>query len=295
MNVLSALLSISCDDRQVIRYYRFVLACQATNVSDGYSEHHHICPKSLFPQFASLRDNPWNKAKLTARQHYIAHWMLWKAYGKKMAYAFKMMNSVRNKHQLERGFRIRPKTLDLLKRDMSPSQETRRKLSEKLRGRKNPRNAGTLNERFGEDRADQIKAKMKRRVVSPEIRRRTSDRVSNSVWLHNQVSEVLVQMANAPEYERQGYVRGRRPGVVDLSKRRDMTGMNNALYGKSRDDLAARNRLPKAWITDEVTDKQILREDVEIWLDKGWRRGRTGGKPHSTTTPLGQTTNGRMR
>lgn len=43
---------------------------------DGYTEDHHILPKSLFPQY---RRTAWNIARLTARDHLYAHYYLYKA------------------------------------------------------------------------------------------------------------------------------------------------------------------------------------------------------------------------
>jgi hypothetical protein len=48
---------------------------------------HHILPKSL----GGSNDSN-NLIVLTEREHYIAHLMLWKAYGGKMAYAFWLMS-----------------------------------------------------------------------------------------------------------------------------------------------------------------------------------------------------------
>jgi len=55
-------------------------------IGDGY-EIHHIIPKSL-----GGSDNKENLVLLTAREHYIAHWLLYKSLSRKdkakMAYAF---------------------------------------------------------------------------------------------------------------------------------------------------------------------------------------------------------------
>lgn len=61
------------------RYWKFIQSCDTIA---GYSEKHHICPKAkdLFPEYASFKEHAWNGIRLTARQHFIAHWMLWKAY-----------------------------------------------------------------------------------------------------------------------------------------------------------------------------------------------------------------------
>lgn len=68
------------------RYYKFIKFCQEINQNIDeieYTENHHICPKAydLFPEYTDLRVYAWNSVNLTARQHILAHVMLWKAYG----------------------------------------------------------------------------------------------------------------------------------------------------------------------------------------------------------------------
>jgi hypothetical protein len=74
------------------RYIKFIQR-YANIATNEKIEAHHICPKSsdLFPEFKSFKKHPWNKANLTLRQHYIAHKLLWKAYGGRQAQAFKLM------------------------------------------------------------------------------------------------------------------------------------------------------------------------------------------------------------
>jgi len=62
---------------------------------DGYTEKHHIIPRSI-----GGGDEAANIALLTLREHYIAHWLLWRIhrftqYGLRMAKAFNAMNSTR--------------------------------------------------------------------------------------------------------------------------------------------------------------------------------------------------------
>lgn len=53
------------------RYLRF---CWRMKIRCGGGEHlHHILPKSLFPEFKDLRDNPWNGVRLSFRHHFVAH------------------------------------------------------------------------------------------------------------------------------------------------------------------------------------------------------------------------------
>lgn len=59
-----------------------------SQVIDGYSEKHHIIPKSM-----GGTDSRDNLIALTPRQHFVAHWMLWKTYGGSMGRAFFMMSN----------------------------------------------------------------------------------------------------------------------------------------------------------------------------------------------------------
>ena len=74
------------------RYWKFIQYYQENpTTSNEYLEEHHICPKAkdLFPEYKNLSKYPWNKIKLTIRQHIIAHYMLMKAYS-----TFSMMCSI---------------------------------------------------------------------------------------------------------------------------------------------------------------------------------------------------------
>lgn len=104
MNFDEILFSVDNNPHYLKRYISFIEYCKNVNQNQikTYSESHHICPRNLFPQYYSFSKNPWNKIVLTPRQHYIAHWILWKAYGKGMAFAFKSMHNQKNSRQKER-------------------------------------------------------------------------------------------------------------------------------------------------------------------------------------------------
>lgn len=89
------------------RYNKFIGALKEQTIN-GYYELHHIIPKS-----SGGSNDKSNLVALTARQHYIAHWMLWKAYGENMTRAFFMMSSV------GRYERVSSKTYDKARKDYS--------------------------------------------------------------------------------------------------------------------------------------------------------------------------------
>lgn len=65
------------------RYLKFLDLCIQQNKNKELKlSKHHILPKAddMFPQYINLKENPWNLAKLTHRQHYIAHWMIAKIF-----------------------------------------------------------------------------------------------------------------------------------------------------------------------------------------------------------------------
>lgn len=86
-------------NNMIKRYVKFIFACKNKNKKDRsiiHIESHHILPKSLFPEYASFIECPWNKAQLPLRHHFIAHIMLHHIFGGKMSYALSRM--VKNKN-----------------------------------------------------------------------------------------------------------------------------------------------------------------------------------------------------
>jgi hypothetical protein len=64
-----------------------------------YTEKHHILPKSLYPEYSKNKDN---LVKLTAREHFLCHWLLTKIVNDpKTIYAFQMMipNKTTNRYR----------------------------------------------------------------------------------------------------------------------------------------------------------------------------------------------------
>lgn len=58
-----------------------------------YCEKHHILPSSIFPEYANLKENPWNYVKLTYREHFLAHWLLSKCMIQNL-HTIKMLNAI---------------------------------------------------------------------------------------------------------------------------------------------------------------------------------------------------------
>lgn len=101
-----------------------------------YTENHHIIPRSL-----GGSNDKSNLILLTGREHFIAHLILWKAFGGKMTSAFWYMSNNKRKH----SFKITSRQYEDLRKDQAKitgnrmrnrivSDETRKKMSEARTG-----------------------------------------------------------------------------------------------------------------------------------------------------------------
>lgn len=103
-----------------------------------YKESHHIIPKSIGGD-----NSPTNLVNLTAREHFICHWLLTKftdnTVKQKMSYALWMMINIEN--NLQQRYKLPSRTYSLIKERLAlvfskqqtgkvRSEETRRKMSE---------------------------------------------------------------------------------------------------------------------------------------------------------------------
>lgn len=162
------------------RYWKFIQECRNNNLLlEGIKEKHHILPKAkdLFPEYKSFSSNPWNKVLLTPRQHFIAHWILWKAFSGTMAYAFLSMS----------GIRCGEKTSERI------SSKIYAKLRDVCSGINHPLYGLSLEQRFGKKRANEIKVKMRGNnspAKKPESRKNNSAAKQNRAWYNDGTTEV---------------------------------------------------------------------------------------------------------
>ena len=111
------------------RWYFEIVNRSSERSFSGYTENHHIIPRSLGG--SNKKDN---LATLTAREHFICHHLLTKmTVGKdkcKMTYAFKALIQWENDHQDR--YKVTPHLYEILKKEMSDT------LSKAMTGENNP-------------------------------------------------------------------------------------------------------------------------------------------------------------
>lgn len=124
-------------DNKYYRWYLQIVSRAKHRDLGGYFETHHIVPKSL-----GGSDLDSNLVKLTAREHFICHWLLTKFVllnVEKMQYSLWMMMNVENKSQ--NRYKVNSRTYEILKSNLSKifsnqhsgrklTEETKRKISE---------------------------------------------------------------------------------------------------------------------------------------------------------------------
>lgn len=124
-------------ENKYYKWYNTIIFNAKSRVIEGYVEEHHILPKSLGGQ-----DSAENLVKLTAREHFICHWLLTKCVEtniEKMKYALWLMTNTEN--SLQQRYKITPKKYEIIKKSLAEtfskqqsgrkmSEETKRKISE---------------------------------------------------------------------------------------------------------------------------------------------------------------------
>lgn len=102
------------------RYLAFIQRCLARDLPNARVEKHHVLPRSL-----GGGDEASNIIKLTLREHYLAHLILWKYYGKSMRHAFWLMS-----HSSKYSARLTSKEYARLREDDPRRDQAGRKKTE---------------------------------------------------------------------------------------------------------------------------------------------------------------------
>jgi hypothetical protein len=246
----NALFSRPHNKHYLTRYYKFIVTLIDQDVKSHYTESHHICPKSkdLFPEFANLKINPWNKIKLTARQHFIAHWLLWKSYGGGQRYAFlAMVRGVKNKYQQDRTSKINSKTYKILKEEhyKSSKGENNYFFHHKFIGQEN----GFYGKKHSEETKKIISRCQTGKIESDETRRlkslshiglehsnKTIQLMKSLKWFYDPVTGNQIKSIDCPV----GYLPGRKLKVITTLK-----GKPKSAETKAKMSEAARRRYNK--------------------------------------------------
>ena len=204
-------------------YDQLILKAKSRSNLIGYSEIHHIIPKSL----GGLNSKS-NLVQFTAREHFIAHILLAKIHGGNQWYAAKRMMSI-NKNQNSRY--INSRMFEIIKKEWAEinkgkthssfgkplSEEHRKKVSNALKGSKHPM--------FGKKHSEETRRKIsegnKGKPISDDYRAKMSE---------------LMKGSNNPMFGVESPMKGKtmdKPTRLKISEA--MSGSKNHMFGKSKE------------------------------------------------------------
>lgn len=117
------------------RYLKFISSRPGVHIP-GKTHLHHILPKAsdFYPEYRLISDHPWNGIHLTHREHFIAHWMLARAFpntSQTRAFYYMVNNLGKRRSRLYESARQyhREKVIE-----MTQDPERNRRISESLKG-----------------------------------------------------------------------------------------------------------------------------------------------------------------
>ena len=110
-----------------LKHYNLLIESRKNLVREGYIEKHHIVPKCY-----GGTDSPDNIIELTAREHFIAHWLLWRANrDSKSASMFNAMcryNKEQRRYRSSRGYQEAKETISITRKGIPLSEEHKAKI-----------------------------------------------------------------------------------------------------------------------------------------------------------------------
>lgn len=269
--------AIDRDERHFKRYIDFIESRNARVLNESYTESHHIVPRSL-----GGTNGVGNTIVLTAREHYIAHMMLWKCFSGPMTHAFFLM-SICNRKKYDG--RLTSKQYESLKVDRKNNitDTFREKMSEIMTG----------SERTLEHR-QKISETLKRRYKNGEISRQTGRVVSKET--REKIGSLCRGKRKKPfteEHKRNIAISKlgtthnedtkKRLSEIQSNKTWVHKGTMNKLVDKHSKELeeCLQNGWKKGmaskgkWMNNGVQSKVIPVDKIEVYIYNGWQMGRT--------------------
>lgn len=160
------------------RYCKLIELFKDQNISTGYT--HHICPKAkdMFPEYSNLTSNSWNKIRVTARQHFILHWVLAKAFpGTSQTLAFFYMTNTLKKRRGKDYQIARDKQIEIARLSCK-NPERNAKISAALKGK--PKSAEHIASMIGHVVTEETRQKLREANLGKKHTEESKQKMSES-------------------------------------------------------------------------------------------------------------------
>jgi NUMOD3 motif len=227
-----------------VRYGKFITSRQYRYLKSAMVEKHHILPRSL-----GGSDEEINIIKLTPREHYIAHLILWKAYGGKMATAFFLMQQDRTiLHLHERT--LTAKQYERLRQDYCLSnRDSHIGKPSKLKGKSQSkelvekRSKALQGHKHSEETKKKLSDKRKEYFTNPENRKKLSERIKQTfrngrisynkgVKMNEEQRERIRKTKKVSHVRTLGFTGHIHSEESKKKISKKISGKNNGMYGK---------------------------------------------------------------
>ena len=153
-------------ENRYTRWYYAIIAQAKDRTTSQYTESHHVLPRSMFP---NLHSNSTNRVNLTAKEHFICHWLLTKMVHlpddvKKMWHAFWAMSMDRDRKRHRIPVRLWVKLRE--QRGIITAEQNRMRIwTEESKEKLRQANLGRVNSKESNAKRS---AKLKGRIISEE-------------------------------------------------------------------------------------------------------------------------------
>lgn len=203
------------------KIYNQIIERAKKRIIEDYTEKHHIIPKCL-----GGTDDEENLVNLTAREHFLVHWLLCNIYtdNLKIKFAFVMMCNVKNGKQ--RRYTPSSRSFEYARKCML---EINKELGRQKVGKKYPK----LSEaKKGYKFSNESRQKMSNshKNLSQHHRDNINKSKQNMMWVNNGISETLIYKTDTIPY---GYHLGRLYSVSDVLRKKQSIKMKGKLSGSS--------------------------------------------------------------
>lgn len=217
----------------------------------GYKEKHHIIPQSL----GGSNDNS-NLVHLTAREHFICHWLLTKMTESddraKMVYALRMM-SVTNDQQQRYTTQITARVYETYRKEHATNH------SRIMKGKK------AWNK--GIPQTDDHKKKNREAALKRPPRTAESIAKGLAKTIGRKRSEEF-KLAHSIRFT--GVIKGPQSEEHKLAISLSSKGIKKI---KSHGENVAKANIGNISINKDGVEKKVKQPDLQVWLDQGWLMG----------------------
>lgn len=262
----------SCNKFYSSRYFKLIEYLKNIDCTDKYCENHHILPRSLFPEYV---DSEWNLVRIPARWHYLLHFILAKAVGGKMWFAFNNMLRVLTKSQ-RRGI-LYERSRIYIGKQISQMNSGRKKSAAEIQKMSERRKGIPLSEETKQKmrKPKTNKENYKKYVKTEEHRRNLSKSQKGKPKPYRDGRVNGMKGKTQTEYQKRR-VKEALTGQIPWNKGKRAPQCSHPGYIHDEAYYERMSELIKTmkWMNNGIVNKRIKPENINQYLEDGWVLGR---------------------